>query len=93
MSIDDAVKDARGDSYVLKHKHLSLDLKTVGINIRRIRKALGYSQVKTANLIGCNRASLSKFETGVGGLSVTKMIDIFDKLGYVVEFSLKKKTR
>jgi len=58
--------------------------------ITKIRKELGLTQVQFSKIIGIEQPYLSKIESGKNVPTVETLIEIFSKLGYLMNIELKK---
>jgi len=58
--------------------------------ITKIRKDLGLTQVQFSKIIGIEQPYLSKIESGKNVPTVETLIEIFSKLGYIMNIELKK---
>lgn len=56
--------------------------------IRRARKAANMTQVELSNAVGLDRATISKYESGVIEPAITKLSVISDAIGLPIEFFL-----
>ena len=63
---------------------------TIGINIRRERLARKISIGELAEYIGCNYATITKYENGKINISMNKLAKIAEYLDVPVETLLKK---
>jgi transcriptional regulator with XRE-family HTH domain len=63
-------------------------IKTIGrsAKLRRLKKNI--SQEELAKLCGISIASITRFETGRGNISLQNLLAIFDELGMTEEFKL-----
>jgi transcriptional regulator with XRE-family HTH domain len=66
-------------------------LKQVGANVRRERKAKGWTQGKTAELTGLQRTYISQIENGTRNLSAVSLARLARAFGFEVERLLRQK--
>ena len=72
------------DKSGLLEKHLQEKREETGIKIREIREKRGLSQEQLADLMGINRSTLSKIETGKFAIT----IDYLYRLGLHLDFEV-----
>jgi len=58
--------------------------------ITKIRKNLGLTQVQFSKIIGIKQSYLSKIESGKNVPTIETLIEIFSKLGYIMNIEFKK---
>jgi transcriptional regulator with XRE-family HTH domain len=56
-------------------------LAALGARLREVRTARGFTQERLADAIGVRTATISRFETGQVGFSITTLADLADVLG------------
>lgn len=59
------------------------NLAIMGETIKRLRKERGMSQTDLGNVIGLQKAQISKIENGVAGTSLDNIVMIFKVLGAI----------
>lgn len=55
------------------------------INIKEIRKSVGYNQTKLAKLLGITQQQYSRYETGVNKIPLEMFLKIIDVCGYDIK--------
>ena len=73
------------------YKSAKMDLKELGLEIKKYRKENSISQSKICDDLKISRATLSSLENGRGvDIGIKKVMQILDYLGY--EFCIKQKS-
>lgn len=65
------------DSYANDYRE---KYKTIGSNIRMVRKATGISQTELANRVGSDKSAISRYENGRQKLSLETLMRVADAL-------------
>lgn len=55
------------------------------INIKEIRKSVGYNQTKLAKLLGITQQQYSRYETGINKISLEMFLKVIDVCGYNIK--------
>ncbi|MCI7626215.1 MAG: helix-turn-helix transcriptional regulator, partial [Firmicutes bacterium] len=61
----------------------------ISVLLQRCRKEKDLDQSDLAKKLGVSQPSISKLESGDANVSIGKLVETFDALGYDVEFSVK----
>lgn len=61
----------------------------ISVLLQRCRKEKGLDQSALAKKLGVSQPSISKLESGDANVSIGKLVETFDALGYDVEFAVK----
>jgi len=69
-------------------KSQNYDYKLIGFNIRKARKAAGYTQEYLANAIDVGTKHISNLECGLAGISVDVLIKLCETLGISADYIL-----
>lgn len=66
--------------------------KDIGIRLRHVRLVLDYTQEEFAEMLNISTAYYGKIERGIHGLSLTKLVILYEKLDIDLTYLLTGKT-